>query len=151
MLVLGLDTALRACSVAILKDAVTLAHKFAPLDKGHAERLAPMVRDALSEAGVRAADLDRVGVVVTDLRMPGLDGLSLIRRLRAGAPGKAVPEVVLMSGHASPEELRAAHTAGARAVLRKPFAWDDLANAVDSALATARQRLDAPQAPIEGT
>lgn len=89
--------------------------------------------------------VDRVGVVVTDLRMPGIDGLALIRHLRGDNPGRTIPEIVLMSGHASPEELRAAYHAGASAVLRKPFAWDDLANAVDSALATVRQRLDGPK------
>lgn len=136
--------------VIIVDDEPEIAQEIA--DGLMADGIPTLVAGSAQQAiGLVDSLVDRVGVVVTDLRMPGLDGLSLIRRLRAGAPGKAVPEVVLMSGHASPEELRAAHTAGARAVLRKPFAWDDLANAVDSALATARQRLDAPQAPIEGT
>ena len=95
--------------------------------------------------------VDRVAVVVTDLRMPGIDGLALIRRLRAGTPGTTMPEVVLMSGHASPEELLAARNAGARAVLRKPFAWDELANAVESALATARSRRDEAGPPTTAT
>jgi len=86
------------------------------------------------------ANEGRIGVVVTDLRMPGMDGLGLIRRLRDPARGAAVPEVVMMSGHASAAEKQAARQAGARVVLNKPFAWDDLARAVEEALDLARAR-----------
>lgn len=135
--------------VIIVDDEPEIAQEIA--DGLMADGISTMVAGSAQQAiGLVESLADRVGVVVTDLRMPGIDGLSLIRRLRAGGVGKVVPEVVLMSGHASPEELLAAHTAGARAVLRKPFAWDDLANAVDAALATARRRLDEPKAPVEG-
>ena len=135
--------------VIIVDDEPEIAQEIA--DGLMADGISTMVAGSAQQAISLVESLvDRVGVVVTDLRMPGIDGLSLIRRLRAGGPGKVVPEVVLMSGHASAEELRAAHTAGARAVLRKPFAWDDLASAVDSALATARRRLAEPKAPVEG-
>ncbi|WP_203071151.1 response regulator [Falsiroseomonas ponticola] len=88
--------------------------------------------------------LDRDGgsiaVVVTDLRMPGMDGIGLIRRLRDPARGAAIPEFVMMSGHASAAEKQAARLAGALAVLNKPFAWDELARAVDLGLDRARAR-----------
>ncbi len=97
---------------------------------------------ASAEQVIAMLDRDggRIGVVVTDLRMPGMDGLDLIRRLRDPARGTAAPEVVMMSGHASAAEKQAARLAGALAVLNKPFAWDDLARAVDQALDLARAR-----------
>jgi CheY-like chemotaxis protein len=125
--------------VIIVDDEPEIAQEIA--DGLSADGIAAVVAHSAQQAITLLETLeDRVGVVVTDLRMPGIDGLTLIRRLRSGGPGTAMPEVVLMSGHASPEELLAARNAGARAVLRKPFAWDDLANAVDSALATVRHR-----------
>ncbi len=86
------------------------------------------------------ADDGRIGVVVTDLRMPGMDGLGLIRRLRDPARGGEAPEVVMMSGHASAAESQAARMAGALAVLNKPFAWEDLAQAVEKGLDLVRVR-----------
>lgn len=85
-------------------------------------------------------DGGHIGVVVTDLRMPGMDGIGLIRRLRDPARGGAAPEIVMMSGHASAAEKQTARLAGALAVLNKPFAWDELARAVGQALDLVRAR-----------
>lgn len=58
------------------------------------------------------------GIVVSDIRLPGLDGISLARHLREA--GAFMP-IILVTGHAD-EKLRAdATTAGATAVLEKPF------------------------------
>jgi DNA-binding NtrC family response regulator len=62
-------------------------------------------------------------VVVTDLRMPGVDGLAVLRAARA-LP--APPEVVLMTAHATAESAVAAMKAGAVDYLVKPFAVDEL-------------------------
>ena len=59
-------------------------------------------------------------VVLTDLMRPGLDGLGLIRRLRA-MPGLAEVPVVAMTASASPEVERAARLAGAADFLAKPI------------------------------
>lgn len=64
MLVMGLDTSLQRCSVAILRDGAVLSDKFVDMERGHAEHLAPMAAAALAEAEVNVTDLDRVGVVV---------------------------------------------------------------------------------------
>ncbi len=71
------------------------------------------------------AALGRSGfeVVVTDLRMPEVDGLAVLRAARA-APG--VPEVVLMTAYASAESAVAAMKAGAADYVIKPFAVDEL-------------------------
>lgn len=64
MLILSVDTALQRCSVAILRDGETLSALIEDREKGHAERIAPMVAHAFDEAGVAPTALDRVGVVV---------------------------------------------------------------------------------------
>jgi len=50
--ILAVDTALGACSVAILADEKILAHSFEEMVRGHAERLAPMVQEAMANAGI---------------------------------------------------------------------------------------------------
>jgi len=60
--ILALDTTLTACAVAIVDDEATRAALSEPMQRGHAERLAPMVHAALTTAELRAADLDRIVV-----------------------------------------------------------------------------------------
>jgi DNA-binding NtrC family response regulator len=57
-------------------------------------------------------------IVVTDLRMPGIDGLELLRRAKMIRPQC---EVVLMTGHASVETAREALKRGAVDYITKPF------------------------------
>jgi tRNA threonylcarbamoyl adenosine modification protein YeaZ len=54
MLVLALDTALAACSVAVLDNVsgTVLAQACEPMDRGHAERLIPLVAETCAAAGI---------------------------------------------------------------------------------------------------
>jgi tRNA threonylcarbamoyladenosine biosynthesis protein TsaB len=60
--VLAFDTALDACSVAVVRGDQVLAELSERMQKGQAERLAPMVQEAAGAAGVALPDLDRVAV-----------------------------------------------------------------------------------------
>ena len=64
MTVLAIDTALKACSVALWRKGVLLAAQSTTLTKGHAEVLPPMVFQVLGEAKLSAPDITRVGVVI---------------------------------------------------------------------------------------
>ena len=68
-------------------------------------------------------------VIVLDLRMPGMSGIELCRRLKAEERTKKIP-IVVLSG-AEPEETRAAQRAGAAVVIRKPFSPLDLLSIVE--------------------
>lgn len=62
MIVLGIDTALDACSVAIVRDGQQLASLSESMTRGQAERLAPMTREAAQQAAITFADIDRITV-----------------------------------------------------------------------------------------
>lgn len=81
MKLLAVDTALGACSVALLEDEQILAHIFEPMDRGHAERLAPMVEEAMR--GVEFSSLTRLAVTVGPGTFTGQRvGLAFMRGLR---------------------------------------------------------------------
>lgn len=85
MLILALDTALKSCSVAIMNGGKALADLNERLEKGHAERLAPMAIEALAEARVAVKDLDRVGVVIGPGGFAGVRvGVAFARGLALG-------------------------------------------------------------------
>ncbi len=91
MLVMGLDTSLQRCSVAILRDGEAVADKSAEMARGHAEHIAPMAAASLREAGSKVADLDRIGVVVGPGGFTGVRiGLSFARGLAIGVKACAV-------------------------------------------------------------
>jgi len=83
MKIFAVDTALGACSVALLEDGNILVHLFEPMDRGHAERLAPMVDEAMKTAKVDFSSLDRLAVTTGPGTFTGQRvGLAFMRGLR---------------------------------------------------------------------
>ncbi len=72
MLTLVLDTALNACAAAVSRDGQVLGHASEPMQRGHQERLAPMVEAVMSRSGVDFAALTRIGVTVGPGSFTGL-------------------------------------------------------------------------------
>jgi CheY-like chemotaxis protein len=64
-----------------------------------------------------------VDIVVSDLRMPIMDGAEVLKQVRQKHPGLPV---VIMSGHATNNDRATLIALGARAVLSKPFSPQDL-------------------------
>ena len=60
MIVLVIETATAACSVALLDGDHVVAARHELVGRGHAERLVPMIGEVLDEAGLKRADLIRV-------------------------------------------------------------------------------------------
>lgn len=101
------------------------------------------VRTHVSAEALLAAVPDLApGCVLTDVRMPGLDGIGLQRRLTELALPLAV---VVMTGHADVPLAVQAMKAGAVDFLQKPFSDDRLLDVVRQALAT-RERAQAAEA-----
>ena len=84
-----------------------------------------VVDSALSALDLVTANPQRFGLVVTDIRMPGMDGVTLARRiLEACGPGPR-PGIVMVTGHAVPQEVATALPPCSVEVVRKPFRWEE--------------------------
>lgn len=74
------------------------------------------------------------GCVVTDVRMPGMDGLSLLRRLKSSPDSASLP-VILMTGDGDIPLAVEAMKLGALDFLEKPFEDDRLIGMIEAAMA----------------
>jgi CheY-like chemotaxis protein len=75
-------------------------------------------------------------VVVTDLTLPGMNGLELCARLKSDARTQHVP-IVALTGSALEEQVQRARRAGCARVLIKPFPPDLLGREIAQVLAAA--------------
>ena len=89
---------------------------------------------ALAQFAAVPADL-----VITDLRMPKLDGMALLARLQAQSPR---PRVVVITAHGSERQAVAAMQAGAFDYFRKPFEIEELLAVVRRAVESTRLALE---------
>jgi len=117
--ILAVDTALGACSVALLENDRLIAHIFEPMERGHAERLAPMVDEAMKQAGVEFAALNRLAVTVGPGTFTGQRvGLAFMRGLRLALhiplTGVTTLEVMAMAAMAETGSPKAAAIHDAR-------------------------------------
>lgn len=81
-----------------------------------------------------------IGVVISDVRMPGQSGLALAAELLEARPDREAIEIVLISGAGLPEAAHATTVARAFDVLRKPFRPSEVAAAAARALKSAEAR-----------
>lgn len=86
-----------------------------------------------------------IGAVISDIRMPGENGLHLASWMLAARAGALAAEVVLITGHAAAEERAMAERHGAFAVIEKPFRLAELRGVAQAALARAAARRAAPE------
>jgi len=81
------------------------------------------------QAALSAALADPPDVMVLDVMLPGLDGLEILRRLRAAEVTRALP-VVMLTAKGQREDRENALGAGADMFITKPFSNSALVEAV---------------------
>ena len=118
-MLLAVDTALGACSVALLEGDQLRAHIFEPMERGHAERLAPMVDEAMKAAKAEFAKLTRLAVTTGPGTFTGQRvGLAFMRGLRLGLQipltGVTTMEAMAAAAMAETGQARAAAIHDAR-------------------------------------
>jgi len=100
--------------------------------------------DTAANAGEALEKFRRVlhPLVVTDIRMPGADGFSVMREARALAPHTAV---ILLTAFANVPDAVTAMKGGACDYLVKPVSFEQLEQAADRILAQARTQAEATE------
>jgi CheY-like chemotaxis protein len=85
-------------------------------------------------AGLRLWRETGADLVLTDLHMPEMNGVEVIRALRAAAP--ALPVIAMSGTGTTPEAdlLQAVQQLGSIGVLGKPFSWEELLTVIAAAL-----------------
>lgn len=114
---------------------------------------------ASADTALKAIDADFPGVVVTDLRMPGMDGRQVLSRLCAL---EVDLPVILITGHGDIADAVAAMRDGAYDFVAKPFPFERLLDSLNRALEkrglvlenrrlTAMAAADGHELPLAGT
>jgi two-component system response regulator AtoC len=106
--------------VLVVDDDASMRHLLSVIlaDHGYESRAVASGEDALRELAARDYDL-----VLTDVRMPGMGGLELLRRIQAADPERMV---IVMSAYGSHEAALEAMKAGAYDYVSKPFRPDEV-------------------------
>jgi len=92
-----------------------------------------------------ALEASRPDVIVSDIRMPGLDGIALLSRLQAIDPGLPV---IIMTAHSDLDSAVKAYDVGAFEYLPKPFDVNEAVDQVNRALAS-RQKARSRESVIQ--
>jgi FixJ family two-component response regulator len=90
-----------------------------------------------AEEFLQSGTLTAATCVITDVRMPGMDGIELQRRIRLERPDLPI---IFISAHNHAEIRQKALDDGAIDFLLKPFNAADLLEVIQAALAKARQK-----------
>jgi DNA-binding NtrC family response regulator len=87
-------------------------------------------------AGVERVRQGGIDLVVSDVKMPDMDGLDMLAEIRAtsGGDGGAPPHVIIVTAFGSIETAKRALKLGAHDYITKPFEVEDLFVAVEKAL-----------------
>ncbi|HPU89872.1 MAG TPA: response regulator [Spirochaetota bacterium] len=92
------------------------------------------------EAGLKLAEKKDYDIVLTDLKMPGISGMDVLKSLTETKHGATV---IIFTGYATVESAREALKRGAFDYIPKPFTPDELRDVVRNAIAARAEKGDA--------
>ena len=93
-----------------------------------------------AETGLRMVGEDDYDVVLMDLRMPGMDGLTAIQHLRARGDSKAEIPIIVVTADMAENLREDCLSVGANEVMMKPVAMNQLLQTLSAMIATAGRR-----------
>lgn len=96
---------------------------------------ATMIEAEDAETGLQLIDERDFAIVLVDLRMPGMDGITAIRLIRARPDARAQVPVIVVTADTAPDLHARCLEAGADAVIFKPVAMEALFEAMGEVLA----------------
>ena len=97
---------------------------------------AAMAEAESAEEGLAILDREDFDILLVDLRMPGMDGISAIREIRKRGDAKASVPVIVVTADTAPDLRERCLEAGADDVIFKPVAMDILFDSMGRVLAS---------------
>lgn len=94
------------------------------------------------ESALELIEMDEPEVMILDLRMPGIDGIEVLKRVKQASPEI---EVIILTGHGSDADRETCMQLGAFAYLQKPVDIDKLSETIKKANEKIHQRKSAGQ------
>jgi CheY-like chemotaxis protein len=85
------------------------------------------------EKALEILDRERPDAMLLDIRMPGIDGLEVLERLRDARRLASLP-VIMLSAYSNPAMIERAREIGCREFVTKPFFPDQLAATLEEVL-----------------
>jgi DNA-binding response OmpR family regulator len=82
------------------------------------------------EEALKTMDKDLPDVMVLDLKMPGIDGLEVLRRAKKAYPGV---QIIMLTGHGSEKDEKEARRLGVFEYLQKPVEFEKLMRTITKA------------------
>ncbi len=121
--------------VMIVDDEEMMRETVAEMLRDRAEKIIPAQSGAAAMR--KLVEIDKINVVITDLKMPDVDGFELLDRMKLIDPN--IP-VVVMSGYSESFSVEEAMKRGAAEYILKPFKKEEINMIVDRALWRAASR-----------
>ena len=107
------------------------------LEKALGKAAVPVASFDSGNSALEALQHEEPAVIVSDIRMPGMDGLELLERIHEGHP--ELP-VIIMTAHSDLDSAVSAYKGGAFEYLPKPFDVDEVTSLVQRALDVRQQQ-----------
>jgi nitrogen regulation protein NR(I) len=118
----------RAGNILLIEDdaGIVMTLRRVLADEGHRVSV-----EKRGDAGLAAAEKDSFDLIITDLKLPGVNGLDLVRRLHSARPHLPI---ILMTAHGTTETAIEATKSGAYDYVLKPFEIPEFLELVEKAL-----------------
>jgi len=118
------------CRVLVIDDEAVIREGMRRILEGNAVQVESVASGRAAIEKIQVKDFD---VVITDLKMPGMDGLEVLSAIKILQPG--VP-VIIITGYATVDTAVEAMKSGAFDYIAKPFAPEQIIEKVKKAIAT---------------
>ncbi|HEY5073990.1 MAG TPA: response regulator [Pyrinomonadaceae bacterium] len=92
---------------------------------------------SMAEEALQYIEVEKYDAILTDIAMPGLTGLELLKRVQAN---QSATPVILISGKGTEHDPEALIALGAFAYVTKPFNLDEIEEVVERAIAQTRSQ-----------
>lgn len=111
---------------ASMRQVVSIALKSASFD---------VVEAASGEEALAFLDGRRVNLIISDVNMPGIDGITLVKEVKKRDAYKFTP-VMMLTTESQPEAIERGRQAGAKAWMIKPFKPEEMLSAISRIIST---------------